>query len=116
MCIVAVGYMDYMGKLGYTWAHIWACPPGEGDDYIFHQHPVDQKIPKPKRLQEWYRNLLDKGVAEKVVRGYRDIHKQALKDKVQSPAELPYFDGDFWHNILEHFSCQCLLLKTRRIS
>lgn len=101
MCIVATGYMDYMSKLGYTWAHIWACPPGEGDDYIFHQHPVDQKIPKPKRLQEWYRNLLDKGVAEKIVRSYRDIHKQALKDKIQSPAELPYFDGDFWPNILE---------------
>ena len=90
-----------MSKLGFTWAHIWACPPGEGDDYIFHQHPVDQKIPKPKRLQEWYRNLLDKGVAEKIVRTYGDIHKQALKDKVQSPAELPYFDGDFWPNILE---------------
>ena len=101
MCIVAIGYMNYMSKLGYTWAHIWACPPGEGDDYIFHQHPADQKIPKPKRLQEWYRNLLDKGVAEKIVRSYRDIHKQALKDKVQSPAELPYFDGDFWPNILE---------------
>ena len=93
--------MDYMSKLGYVWAHIWACPPGEGDDYIFHQHPEDQKIPKPKRLQEWYRNLLDKGIAEKVVRSYRDIHKQSLKDKVQSANELPYFDGDFWPNVLE---------------
>ena len=93
--------MDYMSKLGYVWAHIWACPPGEGDDYIFHQHPEDQKIPKPKRLQEWYRNLLDKGIAEKVVRSYRDIYKQSLKDKVQSPNELPYFDGDFWPNVLE---------------
>ena len=40
-----------MKKLGYTMAHIWACPPSEGDDYIFHCHPPDQKIPKPKRLQ-----------------------------------------------------------------
>ena len=99
--IYALGYMDYMSKLGFSWAHIWACPPGEGDDYIFHQHPTDQKIPKPKRLQEWYRNLLDKGVSEKIVRSYRDIYKQALKDKIQSPAELPYFDGDFWPNVLE---------------
>ena len=40
-----------MKKLGYTMAHIWACPPSEGDDYIFHCHPAEQKIPKPKRLQ-----------------------------------------------------------------
>ena len=40
-----------MKKLGYTMAHIWACPPSEGDDYIFHSHPAEQKIPKPKRLQ-----------------------------------------------------------------
>ena len=45
------GYLDYMKKLGYTMAHIWACPPSEGDDYIFHCHPTEQKIPKPKRLQ-----------------------------------------------------------------
>ena len=46
-----IGYLDYMKKLGYTMAHIWACPPSEGDDYIFHCHPQEQKIPKPKRLQ-----------------------------------------------------------------
>ncbi len=46
-----LGYLDYMKKLGYTMAHIWACPPSEGDDYIFHSHPAEQKMPKPKRLQ-----------------------------------------------------------------
>jgi hypothetical protein len=40
-----------MKKLGYTMAHIWACPPSEGDDYIFHSHPAEQKMPKPRRLQ-----------------------------------------------------------------
>ena len=49
--LLVSGYLDYMKKLGYTMAHIWACPPSEGDDYIFHCHPPDQKIPKPKRLQ-----------------------------------------------------------------
>ena len=53
MCL---GYLDYMKKLGYTMAHIWACPPSEGDDYIFHCHPNEQKIPKPKRLQVPYDN------------------------------------------------------------
>lgn len=55
----------------FTTGHIWACPPSEGDDYIFHCHPVDQKIPKPKRLQEWYKKMLDKAVAERIVHDYK---------------------------------------------
>ena len=52
-------------------AHIWACPPSEGDDYIFHCHPQEQKIPKPKRLQEWYKKMLDKGFNERIVLDYK---------------------------------------------
>ena len=99
--ILSPGYLDYMKKLGYTMAHIWACPPSEGDDYIFHSHPPDQKIPKPKRLQEWYKKMLDKGIIERIVLDYKDIYKQALEDNIQSPAELPYFEGDFWPNVME---------------
>lgn len=55
----------------YTTGHIWACPPSEGDDYIFHCHPPDQKIPKPKRLQEWYKKMLDKAVSERIVHDYK---------------------------------------------
>ena len=108
-----------MKKLGYTMAHIRACPPSEGDDYIFHCHPAEQKIPKPKRLQvcsviwhpvlfltisisqEWYKKMLDKGIIERIVLDYKDIYKQALEDNIQSPAELPYFEGDFWPNVME---------------
>ena len=52
-------------------AHIWACPPSEGDDYIFHCHPDEQKIPKPKRLTDWYRKMLDRGKSDSVVHDYR---------------------------------------------
>ena len=90
-----------MKKLGYTMAHIWACPPSEGDDYIFHSHPAEQKIPKPKRLQDWYKKILDKGIIERIVLDYKDIYKQAIEDNIQSPAELPYFEGDFWPNVME---------------
>ncbi|PRD32854.1 UNVERIFIED_CONTAM: CREB-binding protein [Trichonephila clavipes] len=87
--------------LGYTMAHIWACPPSEGDDYIFHCHPAEQKIPKPKRLQEWYKKMLDKGIVDRIVLDYKDILKQATEDNLQSASELPYFEGDFWPNVLE---------------
>jgi E1A/CREB-binding protein len=68
---ILLGYLDYVKQLGYTMAHIWACPPSEGDDYIFHCHPPEQKIPKPKRLQEWYKKMLDKGIIERIVLDYK---------------------------------------------
>ena len=119
---ILLGYLDYAKQLGYTMAHIWACPPSEGkccinsqhqqltfsnffhspgDDYIFHCHPVEQKIPKPKRLQEWYKKMLDKGMVERVVLDYKDILKQANEDNLKIASELPYFEGDFWPNVLE---------------
>uniref|UniRef100_A0A1B0A308 histone acetyltransferase n=1 Tax=Glossina pallidipes TaxID=7398 RepID=A0A1B0A308_GLOPL len=98
---ILLGYLDYVKQLGYTMAHIWACPPSEGDDYIFHCHPSDQRIPKPKRLQEWYKKMLDKGMIERTIQDYKDILKQAMEDKLASAAELPYFEGDFWPNVME---------------
>lgn len=64
--------------LRYAQGHIWACPPSEGDDYIFHCHPPDQKIPKPKRLQEWYRKMLDKAFAERILHDYKVRKRNGL--------------------------------------
>ncbi|XP_006825042.2 CREB-binding protein-like [Saccoglossus kowalevskii] len=98
---ILIGYLDYVKKQGFEQAHIWACPPSEGDDYIFHCHPPEQKIPKPKRLQEWYKKMLDKAVSDKVVLDFKDILRQANDDNLTSAKELPYFEGDFWPNVLE---------------
>ena len=32
---------------------------------------------------------------------FQDILKQAMEDKLSSAADLPYFEGDFWPNVLE---------------
>lgn len=69
--VVFLTYLYSFIVLRYTMAHIWACPPSEGDDYIFHCHPEEQKIPKPKRLQEWYKKMLDKGIIERIVLDYK---------------------------------------------
>uniref|UniRef100_A0A3P8Z3W4 histone acetyltransferase n=1 Tax=Esox lucius TaxID=8010 RepID=A0A3P8Z3W4_ESOLU len=98
---ILIGYLEYVKKLGYTQGHIWACPPSEGDDYIFHCHPADQKIPKPKRLQEWYRKMLEKAYAERILHDFKDIFKQATEDRLTGANEMPYFEGDFWPNVLE---------------
>ncbi|KAK7096829.1 CREB-binding protein-like isoform X2 [Littorina saxatilis] len=98
---ILIGYLEYAKQLGYTMAHIWACPPSEGDDYIFHCHPPEQKIPKPKRLQDWYKKMLDKAIIERVVVDYKDIFKDAIESNLTSAAEVPYFEGDFWPNVIE---------------
>lgn len=98
---ILIGYLEYVKQQGYSWAHIWACPPSEGDDYIFHCHPPEQKIPKPKRLQEWYKKMLDKAIIERCVIDYKDILKDAIESNVTSATMIPYFEGDFWPNVLE---------------
>ena len=54
----------------YLTAHFEASPPMEGDDYIFHCHPVEQKIPTRKRLTSWFRSLLDSGESTGIVHDY----------------------------------------------
>ncbi|VDD76537.1 unnamed protein product [Mesocestoides corti] len=95
------GYLLYAKKQGFATAHIWACPPGEGDDYIFHMHPPDQKIPKPKRLQDWYRKMLQKAHNERIVADYNNIYQDAYDTNCLTPTDIPYFDGDLWPNTLE---------------
>ena len=71
-------------------AHIWACPPSEGDDYIFHCHPAEQKIPKPKRLVEWYRKMLDRGKSDNVVYDYRvSVSQHTDSYEMRTPDTFP---------------------------
>ncbi|XP_078496827.1 histone acetyltransferase p300-like [Lissotriton helveticus] len=98
---ILIGYLEYVNRLLYTTGHIWASPSSEGDDYIFHCHLIDQKIPKPKRLQEWYKKMLDKCVSERIVHEYKDVFRQATEDRLTSAKELPYFERDFWPNVFE---------------
>ena len=60
-------YLQYAKENGYCRAHIWACPPSRGDDYIFSHHPRDQRTPNADHLIGWYRNLLAKGVDSGVI-------------------------------------------------
>jgi E1A/CREB-binding protein len=91
--------------IGYTKVHIWSCPPLDSNDYIFYCHPPDQEIPIAKCLIVWYKNMLDKGVAENIIIQYKDMYKQAVEYKLQSAAELPYFEGDFWPKVMEGIIC-----------
>jgi E1A/CREB-binding protein len=75
---ILIGYLDHARQLGYVYAHIWACPPSEGDDYIFHCHPQEQRVPKPKRLQDWYKKMLDRAILERVVIDYKVDNRRSI--------------------------------------
>jgi E1A/CREB-binding protein len=99
---ILLGYFDYVKKLGFTTAHIWACPPDKDDEgYIFYRHPPEQKIPDEKRLQEWYKRILDKGKSDGVILDYKNILEATIGDKISLPTGLPYFKGDFWPDEIE---------------
>ena len=86
---IIIGYLEHVKSLGYVvtavksdlpfkcllcsyqTAHIWACPPSEGDDYIYHCHPPEQKIPKPRRLQEWYRKMIEQAKDDGIVNEWK---------------------------------------------
>jgi len=68
---IMLGYLDHVKMRGFTMAHIWSCPSAKGDDYIFNVKPPDMKIPNRKRLQEWYRRMLDKGVDQGILVSYQ---------------------------------------------
>lgn len=98
---ILLGYLEYAKLLGYQMVHIWACPPPSDQNYIFYCHPSDQKTPNVKRLQKWYKEMLDKGKNDQIVVDYKNIFQQVNSDKLTSVAELPYFDEDFWPYFME---------------
>lgn len=102
---ILLSYMKHMKNLGFESVHIWACPPRPGDDYIFYIHPNDQKTLSKTRLQKWYAFMIQKGMKDGIIEYTEDILASVLRRKFSSPAHLPYFDGDFWPDVIESIVC-----------
>lgn len=98
---ILISYLDYVKARGFHTAHIWACPPQKGDDYILYVHPPDQKTPKPQILRLWYDEMLKRCMERKVVCEVTDLHTEFLSDASTEATTLPYFEGDYWVNEAE---------------
>ncbi|KRZ44065.1 CREB-binding protein, partial [Trichinella pseudospiralis] len=99
---ILLGYMEYAKSLGFMKVNIWACPSNRNNEYIFYCHPLEQKFPNGKMLQEWYKCLLDKGIMENIIVDYREIYKHIQDSCFTSVTELPYFEGDWLPEMLEN--------------
>jgi E1A/CREB-binding protein len=97
-----ISYLDYVRNKGYSTAHIWACPPLKGDDYILFAKPEDQKTPKDDRLRQWYIDMLKdcqrRGIVGKVTNAY-DLY---FTDPKNDASILPYMEGDYFPAELEN--------------
>jgi len=98
---ILISYMSYVKKLGYTHLHIWACPPGENDDYIFYRHPPYQLNPKSKMLCDWYHRMLDKAKSLGVTQSQCDMLSFVKTQNLTDILDFPYFEGDFWATVID---------------
>jgi len=93
---ILISYLDYVRRRGFSTAHIWACPPLKGDDYILYAKPEDQKTPKDDRLRAWYIDMLvecqKRGIVGKVTNMY-DLY---FSNKENDATVVPYMDGDYF--------------------
>jgi len=95
-----IAYFDFVKQRGFHTAHLWACPPLKGDDYILYCHPEAQKTPKSDRLRAWYVDMLVKAEEEGVVWQITNMYDDYWRDK-NTPCALPYFEGDYWVGLVE---------------
>jgi E1A/CREB-binding protein len=93
---ILIAYLDYVRRRGYSTAHIWACPPLKGDDYIFYAKPDDQKTPKDTRLRMWYIEMLIEAQKRSIVGKVTNMYDLYFADEKIDATAVPYFEGDYF--------------------
>jgi len=93
---ILISYLDYVRRKGFTTAHIWACPPLKGDDYILYAKPEDQKTPKDDRLRQWYIDMLIEAQKRGIVGKLTNMYDLYFADEKNDATAVPYMDGDYF--------------------
>eukprot|EP00548_Thalassiothrix_antarctica_P005641 CAMPEP_0194137570 /NCGR_PEP_ID=MMETSP0152-20130528/7459_1 /TAXON_ID=1049557 /ORGANISM="Thalassiothrix antarctica, Strain L6-D1" /LENGTH=1691 /DNA_ID=CAMNT_0038834663 /DNA_START=284 /DNA_END=5359 /DNA_ORIENTATION=- len=93
---ILISYLDYVRRKGFASAHIWACPPLKGDDYILYAKPEDQKTPKDERLRQWYLDMLIECQRRGIVGKVTNTHDLYFTNEKNDASVVPYMDGDYF--------------------
>lgn len=93
---ILISYLDYVRKRGFSTAHLWACPPLKGDDYILYAKPEDQKTPKDDRLKQWYIDMLVECQRRGIVGKLTNMYDLYFSNKENDATVVPYMDGDYF--------------------
>lgn len=93
---ILISYLDYVRRRGFSTAHIWACPPLKGDDYILYAKPEDQKTPKDDRLRQWYIDMLTESQRRGIVGKVTNMYDLYFANEKNDATVVPYMDGDYF--------------------
>jgi len=93
---ILIYYLDYVRNKGFKTAHIWACPPLKGDDYIFYAKPEDQKTPKDTRLRMWYIEMLVECQRRNICGKVTNMHDEYFANPKLDASDVPYLEGDYF--------------------
>ena len=99
---ILVSYLEYVRLRGFSTVHIWACPPGKGDDYILYAKPEDQKTPRDDRLKTWYYNMLIKAQQRGIVGKVTNMYDLYFADSKHDATMVPYMEGDYFPGEVEN--------------
>lgn len=93
---ILISYLDYARQRGFATAHIWACPPLKGDDYIFYAKPEDQKTPRDSRLRQWYIDMLVECQNRDIVGKLTNMYDLYFANEALDATAVPYLEGDYF--------------------
>jgi E1A/CREB-binding protein len=93
---ILIAYLDYARRRGFATAHIWACPPLKGDDYIFYAKPEDQKTPRDSRLRQWYVDMLIDCQKRGIVGKLTNMYDLYFANESLDATAVPYLEGDYF--------------------
>jgi E1A/CREB-binding protein len=93
---ILIAYLDYARQKGFATAHIWACPPLKGDDYIFYAKPEDQKTPRDSRLRQWYIDMLVDCQKRDIVGKVTNMYDLYFANEALDATAVPYMEGDYF--------------------
>lgn len=93
---ILIAYLDSVRRRGFATAHIWACPPLKGDDYILYAKPEDQKVPRDERLRQWYIDMLVECQKRGIVGKLTNMYDLYFSDPKYDATVVPYMDGDYF--------------------
>ncbi|KAG7373114.1 histone acetylation domain containing protein [Nitzschia inconspicua] len=93
---ILIAYLDYARQRSFSTAHIWACPPLKGDDYIFYAKPEDQKTPRDSRLRQWYIDMLTDCQKRDIVGKVTNMYDLYFTNEALDASAVPYHEGDYF--------------------
>jgi E1A/CREB-binding protein len=93
---ILVAYLDHARQRNFKTAHIWACPPLKGDDYIFYAKPEDQKTPRDSRLRQWYIDMLVECQKRDIVGKVTNMYDLYFTNEKLDASVVPYHEGDYF--------------------